>query len=468
MKIYNHIKLDIDTWEVLEEDSYDYIGEIARCGWEPCVIGAAFLRRADLIFDQVTPASTWNIEHDMNTYFLLVQVYDDCKNHIFPTEIYIQDADNVRIEFDHEVVGTAHFIYLQRNVIYLAQEEEDIMNMGIGPNLGYWKVGDGGSPVGSAPTEWNPFTNNDLESPTASGAYWRIYENDGSYFLDFVVPWGEGLTIREVGIFNINDDLLFYSKCSELYKPETARVVFNYQIEKLAPTLSSSSSSSSYSISSSSSSESSTSSSSSSISSSSSDSFSSSSSSSQSSSSSSESSTSSSSESCSSSSESSVSSSSSSSSISSSSSSVSFSSSSESSSSSSKSLSLSSSSISSSSLSSSSSSSQSSSSSSSSVSSSSESSSSSSESSSSSSLSVSSSSSLSSSSSSVSISSSSSSKSTSSSSDSSSSSSSLSFSESSSSSSSSSVSISSSSRSSSSVSSSSSSKSTSSSSISSV
>jgi hypothetical protein len=176
-----------------------------------CLIGAAFLRRADLIYDQTVPASTWNIEHNMNTYFLLVQVYDDCKNHIFPSEIYIQDANNVRIEFDYEVVGTAHFIYLQRNVIYLAQEEEDIMNMGIGPNLGYWKVGDGGSPVGSAPSEWNPFTNNDLESPTASGSYWRIYENDGSYFLDFVVPWGEGLTIREVGIFNINDDLLFYS-----------------------------------------------------------------------------------------------------------------------------------------------------------------------------------------------------------------------------------------------------------------
>ena len=217
-----------------------------------CLIGVAFLRRADLIFDQATPASTWNIEHNMNTYFLLVQVYDDCRNHIFPQEIYIVDADNVQIEFDEPIVGTAHFIYLHREVIYLSSREEDIMNMGIGPNLGYWQVGDGGSPVGSAPTEWNPFVNNSLESPTASGSYWRIYENAGEYFLDFIVPWGEALTIREVGIFNENNDLIFYSKCSELHKPITARTVFNYKIEKRVPTFSSSSSSSSYSVSSSS------------------------------------------------------------------------------------------------------------------------------------------------------------------------------------------------------------------------
>ena len=31
MKIYNHIKLDIDTWEVIEENSYEYNGIVAEC-----------------------------------------------------------------------------------------------------------------------------------------------------------------------------------------------------------------------------------------------------------------------------------------------------------------------------------------------------------------------------------------------------------------------------------------------------
>jgi len=31
MKIYNHIKIDIDTLEVLEEDSFEYNGPIAEC-----------------------------------------------------------------------------------------------------------------------------------------------------------------------------------------------------------------------------------------------------------------------------------------------------------------------------------------------------------------------------------------------------------------------------------------------------
>jgi len=31
MKIYNRIKLDIDSWEVLEEDSFDYSGDLILC-----------------------------------------------------------------------------------------------------------------------------------------------------------------------------------------------------------------------------------------------------------------------------------------------------------------------------------------------------------------------------------------------------------------------------------------------------
>ena len=31
MKIYNKIKLDIDTWKVLEEDSFDYDGPLMLC-----------------------------------------------------------------------------------------------------------------------------------------------------------------------------------------------------------------------------------------------------------------------------------------------------------------------------------------------------------------------------------------------------------------------------------------------------
>jgi hypothetical protein len=31
MKIYNYIKLDIDTWEVIEENSYEYDGVISEC-----------------------------------------------------------------------------------------------------------------------------------------------------------------------------------------------------------------------------------------------------------------------------------------------------------------------------------------------------------------------------------------------------------------------------------------------------
>jgi len=31
MKVYNKIVYNIDTWEVLEEDSYEYTGPVAEC-----------------------------------------------------------------------------------------------------------------------------------------------------------------------------------------------------------------------------------------------------------------------------------------------------------------------------------------------------------------------------------------------------------------------------------------------------
>jgi hypothetical protein len=65
-------------------------------------------------------------------------------------------------------------------------------------------------------------------------------------FIDFIVPENaDPVDIKEVGLFNYEDDLIFYSRASGLYKPDGVQTYFHYRIVKLESSSSSSTSSSS-------------------------------------------------------------------------------------------------------------------------------------------------------------------------------------------------------------------------------
>ena len=229
--------------------------------WNSAIAGVGFTRNADYVHTQSVASTTWNINHQMNTDGTIIQCFDSSNILIQPKTTIIPDSNNVNVTFETAQSGKAYLIYFKRDVISRLDDPCDITGMGMCPGgLGYWKVGDGGI------EDYDPYANNNLESPTASGNYWRVwsdggYEDAQNYYIDFIVPTGEDLTIREVGLFNVDDILVYYSVCSELYKPAEVQTVFHYRSQALWVTEFSSSSSSSVSSSSSSTSSSSSSSS---------------------------------------------------------------------------------------------------------------------------------------------------------------------------------------------------------------
>jgi len=195
--------------------------------WDGLETGEAFIRNADYVHTQTIASTTWNINHGMNTDGTIIQCYDSSKQLVEPISVVLTDSNNTVVTFETAESGKAYMIYFKRDVIGRA-DCDNITNMGMCPGgFGYWVVGDGGI------EEYDPYISNDLESPTASGDYWRIWADAETYYIDFIVPTGEDLTIREVGLFNIEGELMYYSVCSELYKPSDVQTVFHYRSQIL-------------------------------------------------------------------------------------------------------------------------------------------------------------------------------------------------------------------------------------------
>ena len=52
--------------------------------------------------------------------------------------------------------------------------------------------------------------------------------------INFSVPTGEsGTTIKEIGIFDLNKNLQYYTKTGDLYKPSNVQLDVRYRIRKL-------------------------------------------------------------------------------------------------------------------------------------------------------------------------------------------------------------------------------------------
>jgi hypothetical protein len=225
--------------------------------WAGAEGGEALVRTADYTHVQTLASTTWTINHNTGTDGMIIQTFDSSGDYVNPISVTLPNRSTAIIEFETAVSGEAYFIWFQPNMVARTDNDCDITTLGICPSgLGYWKVGNGTTP------DYDPYSFNDVESVTASGDYWRVWQDVENYYIDFIVPTGEELTIREVGLFNVNNDLMYYSQCSELHKPIEVQTVFHYRSQALWVTESSSSSSSSVSSSSSSSSESSSSSSS--------------------------------------------------------------------------------------------------------------------------------------------------------------------------------------------------------------
>jgi hypothetical protein len=229
---------DNDGYRIISDINELTTNDILSSTWSVSTSGGSIVRRSDYLHTQNSPSSSWSIEHKLNSW-VIVQCYDIITDEeIFPDEITFTDFDNLEISWAENTRGYAHVIQVVNDSVIYSPYECDITGLGICPNvLGYWKVGTGTT------TSWNPFVQNDLETPATSGVFKSIEEDSNNYYIDFIVPSDyDDIGITEVGLFNYLDQLVFYSKCSDLFKPEGVQCFFHYRVRKINSSSSSSSS----------------------------------------------------------------------------------------------------------------------------------------------------------------------------------------------------------------------------------
>ena len=184
------------------------------------VSGSVFIRNADYYHPQNIASTSWSIEHNMNIKGAIVQCWDHNSNRIYPENIQKISSNKYVATFSEVVSGYATLIAFKRDFF-----EGDVKIV-----AGYWKIGTG------ADDNFNPLLSNDLNSWSASGELTSFTDTgegiEGYYVIEFSVPKSGAQTINEIGVFDPELDMLYYTRCSNLYKPDNVQLDVVYRIKK--------------------------------------------------------------------------------------------------------------------------------------------------------------------------------------------------------------------------------------------
>jgi len=161
------------------------------------------------VFFQNTPSKTWNVNHNVGARGWLSNVYDMDDNRIHPSEYRLTDASNLTLEFNKETDG--YVVLLKVGNLSLDGFDFDNAIIKVFEN-----VGDMANSV----------------TPLYTDTIDRVIESNNMYYIENTIPKEYEFTFNEVGIFHRNGSLLFYTKCSDVYKPKDVLFIIHYRIEK--------------------------------------------------------------------------------------------------------------------------------------------------------------------------------------------------------------------------------------------
>ena len=179
------------------------------------------IRDEDYIHYQNTPSDTWVINHNLGAAGFNVEIWSNGE-YVYPESITLTNLNTVTVTFAEPVDGYASLIFFPREFSL-----DDVFTSLF--DGGYWMVGNSDNDL------WDPVLNNSLYSAVASGSIANgilIDRGEDMYTFDFSIPTGEAYTIREIGLFSKEDNIIFYTRCSELYKPANVQLDVHYRILK--------------------------------------------------------------------------------------------------------------------------------------------------------------------------------------------------------------------------------------------
>jgi hypothetical protein len=182
--------------------------------------GYSHLVKASYIYTG-NSSTTWNIYHNLESQLVFIQCYDSNYNLIIPKEIILNSENNCTVTFNQNQSGYA--------LIYRAgqpQTQYSVMsNMASG---GYLKLG-----TGTSGESWNTDINNDIENNVYRVTDVELdYDEDNYYVECTAIAPNLETDITEFGLFDKNNNLIFYSYCDPIYKMKEFGIKIFYRIER--------------------------------------------------------------------------------------------------------------------------------------------------------------------------------------------------------------------------------------------
>ena len=180
------------------------------------------------IFVQPTPESEWSIITPNLKKGSIMAVYGNDDKQVEPSLYDIHYAGVVTINFSEPFAGYVVF-YNVGNLSF-----EDIMDDfedSIDP-LSYWKISNEEGVLyipepGEIITPLSPEA-----SILSEGENDRMYSDTDYYYFDIEVPQEDTYSIKEIAIYDKYHRQIFYTKCSELFKPENIDMTIHYRVRK--------------------------------------------------------------------------------------------------------------------------------------------------------------------------------------------------------------------------------------------
>ncbi len=179
--------------------------------------GSIELGQAAYVYHPSGAQDTWVISHGLDAYGLHVEVYDENNELIVPKNIQINTTSRCTVTFSSAVSGTAVVREIGQTFSDMDGMAADISYLGIGN--------------GDDTRHWDAQYYGALKSLISTHP--TTLRGDSSYYyITSTVPQtSTDLTITEIGLYNLYDDLVWYTACSPIFKPANVELKIFYRIE---------------------------------------------------------------------------------------------------------------------------------------------------------------------------------------------------------------------------------------------
>lgn len=163
-------------------------------------------------------STTWNIYHGLNANAIQAQFYDEDGYIVYPKTFTIDNANSCTVVFGSSITGTA----IIRKIGISPTDMTGIIN-----NVTYAEVG-----YGTSGRKWNPESNHGMEKSYGQYPIVRRKSDNEFFYFEINVDDDRDMNIYEIGLFDINNNIVFYTYCDLIFKPDNVTFTIWYRVKK--------------------------------------------------------------------------------------------------------------------------------------------------------------------------------------------------------------------------------------------